>query len=132
MVLSLVFYLKSYHETLFFERSKPGGKSVDIVSTIKQVQIAFTGIGELTGGYYIESCTADNKLDAQIANSDGTTRPNYDYKSVNLISSGCKVDSGDNIGAINPQIVNSDGQEQTGGGTILEFNQFAFVTARKW
>jgi len=107
----------------------PNDSTEAAITLGSKVQIAFTSIGELIGGYYIESCTADNKVAAQIEDGSGTMINNNDYKSVDLITSGCKDTTDTNSGSINPQIVDANGDVQTGGGTILEFNQFAFVTS---
>lgn len=73
------------------------------------VEITFDSIGELTTGFYIDSCVADNEL------TFGATG----YKSLALITNSCAAStSGDaTMTSINPVT----------DGTVFSFNQFAFV-----
>lgn len=73
------------------------------------VEITFDSIGELTTGFYIDSCVADNEL----------TFGDTGYKSLALITNACAAStSGDaTMTSINPVT----------DGTEFSFNQFAFV-----
>merc|ERR1712176_291758 len=94
------------------------GSAVTLGSAI---DINFDSIGELTNGFYIHSCTADNQLEAQIATSatDPTLMNNPDYKKLDLITNSCAASTtGDaTMTSINPVTT----------GTKFTFNQFAFV-----
>ena len=99
------------------------GKAVTLGSAI---DINFDSIGELTNGFYIDSCIADNQLEAQIATSanDPTLKDNPDYKKLDLITDSCAASTaGDaTMTSINPVTT----------GTKFTFNQFAFVDKRKF
>ena len=85
----------------------------DDVTLGSAVEITFDSIGELTTGFYIDSCVADNELDV------GATG----YKSLALITDSCAAStSGDaTMTSINPVT----------DGTEFSFNQFAFVDSCK-
>ena len=98
------------------------GSAVTLGSAI---DINFDSIGELTNGFYIDSCTADNQLEEKIATSanDPTLMNNPDYKSLSLIANSCANPSTDaTMTAIKPVTT----------GTKFTFNQFAFVDKRKF
>jgi len=83
------------------------------------LKIDFSAIGELTSGYYIDSCVADNELVAQLA--DGGNNPLY--KNLDLVANGCALTaaSDPSMASINPQLGATS--------TDLSFEQFAFVDA---
>jgi len=93
----------------------PESDGAEAITLGSQVVIEFTEIGELTSGYYIDSCTAKD------SNEDND---NFEVK---LIESGCVKKTGDNIASINPKILDDADKVTTEGGTKLQFNQFAFV-----
>jgi len=77
------------------------------------INIDFSSIGELTSGYYIDSCVADNEYDSG----------NGAYKSLNLVTNGCAAatSSAASMATIKPVLGSSS--------TDLSFDQFAFVDA---
>jgi len=85
----------------------------DDVTLGSSMKIDFDSIGELTSGYYIDSCVADNEV------SDPTAEA---YKKQALVTDGCALTSTDMpLSTINPTL--------DATSTALTFEQFAFVDA---
>ena len=87
----------------------------DDVTLGSSMKIDFDSIGELTSGYYIDSCVADNEVADPTADA---------YKKQALVTDGCALTSTDMpLSTINPTL--------DATSTALTFEQFAFVDASK-